>query len=149
MSEESQLLHPFTVWMKILAPLYRLILSYFDFCRHNFQTSTLFEVKEDILACKCPVGLSVQFNFNILQPIISFVIKISFYIVFHIFSAGGGVLDSIKVIGLITKNDDDNNFTATNCMGGMPTINVLDDCNFLLGKMFTVFTVDYILVQNS
>lgn len=105
----------------------------------------------DILACECPVRLSVQFNFNfqffnILQPIISFVIKISFFIVFHIFF---GVLDSIKVSGLITKNDDDNNFTAPNCMDGMPTINVLDDCNFLLGKMFTVFTVDYILVQNS
>lgn len=58
---------------------------------------------------------------------------------------GGGVLDNIKISGLITKNDND----ATNCMDGMPTINVLDDCNFLLGEMFTIFTVDYILVQNS
>lgn len=58
-------------------------------------------------------------------------------------------MDNIKVSGLITKNDNDNNFTAINCMDGKPTIDVLDDCNFLLGKMFTVFTVDYILVQNS
>lgn len=58
-------------------------------------------------------------------------------------------MDNIKVSGLITKNDNDNNFTAINCMDGMPTINVLDDCNFLLGKMLTVFTDDYILVQNS
>lgn len=77
----------------------------------------------DILACKCPVRLSVRFNFNILQPIISFVIKISFYTVFHIFV---GVLDNIKVSGLITKNENYNNFTATNCMDGMPTVNFLD-----------------------
>lgn len=55
-------------------------------------------------------------------------------------------MDNIKISGLITKNDNDNNSTIINCMDGMPTINVLDDCNFLLGKMFTVFTVDYILV---
>lgn len=58
-------------------------------------------------------------------------------------------MDNIKVSGLTAKNDNDNNFTATNCMDGIPTIYVLDDCNFLLGKMFTVFTVDYVLVQNS
>lgn len=55
-------------------------------------------------------------------------------------------MDNIKVSILITKNDNDNNFTAINCMDGMPTIDVLDDCNFLLGKIFTIFTVDYILV---
>lgn len=58
-------------------------------------------------------------------------------------------MDNITVSGLITKNDIDNNFTAINCMDGMPTIDVLDDCSFLLGQMFTVFTVDYILEQNS
>lgn len=50
----------------------------------------------DILACKCPVGLSVQFHFNILQPIISYVITISFYIVFHIFVGERGRLGQHK-----------------------------------------------------